>query len=297
MLCTILLALSAAVATPTRLSPAHPVPRSPDTQEQTANNPQGTESSPLFVKVLAAPKTAEETADDRQTRHDQSSANWWMVKLTAAVFFVGVIQAIVFGLQARRLKETIKKMDQIAGGQTKDTRDAITQAARSAGAVEQVAAGLQERARQELRAYICVVVGEAIFQERTKNLRFSTHPFMINKGATPAHNVRYRAAAEIRPVPLPADFTFPLPQRDSGPMVVGPDQSIQMGALVENEVPDEQVEQIKSGLGGRGLYTWGVITYDDVFGGKHETEFAIHVIWLHDARNYGWFQSGHNRAT
>src|SRR5260370_6525516 len=68
-----------------------PQPPSQSAQQQSAPDQRGTENSPVVVKVLAAPKSEEETAEDKAERKDVSSANWWMVRLTAAIGFIGIV--------------------------------------------------------------------------------------------------------------------------------------------------------------------------------------------------------------
>ena len=62
-----------------------------------------------------------------------------MVGLTAVIAAIGIVQAAVFGIQARRLRQTIEKMDKIAADQTRDVRDSIAQATRAAAAMEGIA--------------------------------------------------------------------------------------------------------------------------------------------------------------
>jgi len=116
-----------------------------------------------------------------------------------------------------------------------------------------------------MRAYLTVIIGGGLYQERNKNLKFEGRPILINTGQTPARKVGYRASAAILPVELPEDFSFPLPAKSAGASVIGPQQSNIMFAVVESFVPDQDVEVIKSGKDNRALYVWGVVTYEDFF--------------------------------
>jgi hypothetical protein len=150
---------------------------------------------------------------------------------------------------------------------------------------------------QQMRAYICVVIGHAVFQERTKNLRFQAFPSIVNAGLTPAHKVSFKAAAAILPVPLPEDFDFPLPQATSGASVVGPRQNITVSPLVDGFVDDAEVEVIKSGQG-KALYTWGVFTYQDIFGNTRYTKFGQIYTWLADGKTvWGYYTDRHNDSS
>jgi MFS superfamily sulfate permease-like transporter len=150
------LAMACAIAVASQSQPAgRPAPRRNPSQQQQSRSAQqpsevdqrGTENSPIVVKVLPAPKTPEEAAQERAARNDLSAANWWMVRLTGLIFFIGALQTLVFWIQATRLKKTIEKMDEIATGQTKDMRDSINAAARAADAMEGVAESLAQNVR------------------------------------------------------------------------------------------------------------------------------------------------------
>lgn len=282
-------------------------------RDQAAANQRGTEQSPIVVKVLPTPKTNEETVQEQQNRQDQSSANWWMVKLTFAIGLITLVQLFVFGLQARRLRQTILKMEEIANSQGEDMKASIAQAVRSAAAMERVAADmaisskaatesvatLKERTAQQMRAYLTVIIGTGVYQERNKNVKFSGNPTLINTGHTPARNVGYRASAAILPIDLPETFTFPLPTKAIGASVIGPQQSNVIGAVVESFVPDQDVKVIKSGIGHTALYVWGVVTYEDVFGEPHQTEFCQMLTWLGDEKQtvFGFYTPRHNDVT
>jgi hypothetical protein len=95
---------------------------------------------PLLALLLAMPLVAESQSNP------SGSADWWMVRLTAGIVSIAAIQTIVFGLQAHRLKQTIDKMDEIAGDQTKDVRNSIAQATRAAQAMEQIATSMSQNA-------------------------------------------------------------------------------------------------------------------------------------------------------
>src|SRR5690242_4569432 len=97
-------------ATPTPATkPSQPKQPAASGHQQSPTHERGSEQSPVVVKVLPPVKTKEEIAKDQAKDVDQSSANWWMVRLTGAIVFVGCVQTIVFWVQARRLKQTIDK--------------------------------------------------------------------------------------------------------------------------------------------------------------------------------------------
>jgi hypothetical protein len=167
----------------------------------------------------------------------------------------------------------------------------------SANAAQQSVATLRERTAMQMRAYVSVVVGAAIFQDRDRQLRFEAKPVMVNNGNTPAHNVGFWAGSAILPVPLPDNFDFPLTGERRGAAPLGPHQTFIMSAVVPEYVNDAEIEPIKRG-NGRALAVWGMVTYRDVFGEERETRFGQIITWLRDDSNItGHYTEQHNDAT
>jgi hypothetical protein len=129
------------------------------TQQAASPEQRGSEDHPVVVKVLPAEKTAEERAQEQHDRSDKSSADWWLIRLTGALAFVGIlqfaaliVQAIVFRVQATALRESVDLTRNIADRQERDMRDSITEAARAATAMRDVAEAAQISANAAQRA-------------------------------------------------------------------------------------------------------------------------------------------------
>ncbi len=97
-------------------------------QQATKPEERGTEQAPLVIKVLPPLNEHEKSATEKQERQDKSESDWWLVKLTGVLAAIGVMQLIVFGFQARRLRQTVEEM-KIA---TKATEKAAKAAEQSA---------------------------------------------------------------------------------------------------------------------------------------------------------------------
>jgi hypothetical protein len=121
-----------------------------------------------------------------------------------------------------------------------------------------------ETTRAQLRAYLAVVVGSAVFQD-DKN-KFEAKPAILNNGQTPAYNVRYRIKADILTDSVAIGYTFTeppdVPKSQSS---VGPNENRQMSAILTHNVLASEIEDIKRGKG-KAMWVWGVVHYDDVFG-------------------------------
>jgi hypothetical protein len=246
-------------------------------------------STQPLVTIAQRQNSGSETHDQRPNRNQWISKFFCDVKIgdLAVAFFIYCL-VIVAGLQARRLRETVEGMSVQSG----DIKQSVAEAARSASAMETVAKHIEvsakaatdsvaigkERSAAQMRAYLTVLVGGAIYQERDKNLKFEGKPILANTGHTPAHKVSYSANAQILPVPLPTDFTFPVSSHRTGSGLLGPQQKFILNAVALDYVADDEVGNIKLGKG-RALYVWGDVTYEDIFGERHFTNFCQRLLW------------------
>lgn len=268
------------VSTPTPAKASQPQKhRVTDAQQQTEDDQRGTEKLPLFVKTIPALKTKEEAAQESQDRANRTANDRELVNLTARyvvftglIMAIGVLQLVVFGYQSIQLTKTVKA----AGEQSEAMERYIGQATRSADAMENIANVIESGNKAIIRAYLSVVIGGAVYQERNDGVKFEGKPTLVNTGSTPAKNVKIRIAAEIVPYAQAETFAYPLPQEIAkAPAVTAPHQNYILSAIVKGFVPDADVPDIKHGREGKGALTvWGTVTYDDIFGQSHTTKFA-----------------------
>ena len=283
------------------------------TQSNSANQPanpdqRGTEKLPLVIKQVPTPKTNVEAAEEAKDREEKAANDRKLVEFTgrlvlatAVLAIIGFFQLIVFGLQARRLRQTVE-----AGAeQSRAMERSIAEANRLASAMENVAKDIavsskaaaesviavRERTAQQMRAYLCVIVGSGTFQDRANNLKFVASPTLINCGHTPAYKVSYKAKAAILPVPLPDEAV--------GGSVLGPQQNATLHGIVDDFCADEEVEDIKVGAQGKVLYIWGIVNYKDVFGESHFTKFCQTVNFIRigaENKVTGFYIARHDEA-
>jgi hypothetical protein len=287
-------------------------------QTKPAPDQRGTEATPLVAKVIMPQKTQKETAQDAEDREEKTSSDRWMVVLTGAIVFVGFIQTAVFGIQAAQLRATVRKMDEVATGQTRDMQDSIKEATRAASAMEGVAASMAINAAQivesvatskeiaarqkvlgemQLRSYLSVIIGGGFYQDRAKGNYFQGTAALVNQGHTPATKVVHRTRAAILPVPLADDFVLPaLPEKGAGESMMGPQQNRVLSSAFLDFCADDEVEDIKKGLS-RGLYFWGEVTYEDAFGQNRVTTFCHLLTWRPDGKSWGYYTPNRNTAT
>jgi hypothetical protein len=257
----------------------------------------------------------------------KEQAKWWVPPPPWDIYWptIGLVLASGFAVRAalktlrainsqvEEMRETGKQTDKLIAeniAQSTSMQQSVAEATRLASAMEAVSkeiavsakaatesvAALKERTAKQMRAYLTVVFGSGVPQERQKQLRFEAKPALINAGHTPAHNVRYQARAEILPVPLPEDFAFPLTGEFVGGALIGPQQNVIISAVVDDYCDDGEIEDIKTGKG-KVLYIWGIVMYTDVFGEDHYTKFCQSTLFTTDGKVFGFFLPKHNEAT
>jgi len=161
---------------------------------------------------------------------------------------------------------------------------------------------MKDTAKRQLRAYLTVTIGSAIYQERRSaedggDLKFESDPHLVNTGQTPARKIQFKARAEILPSPLPVGINLAEGMDEGvGYSMLGPRQNATMTAIVSGFCQDSEVEVIKRGTGAQALYVWGLITYEDVFGDAHHTRFCQRIFWDLKDNVRGHYVPGRNDA-
>lgn len=170
--------------------------------------------------------------------------------------------------------------------------------ARAAKATEASVEAGRDTAKRQLRAYLAVVIGGGVYQDREKNLRFEGKPLMINTGQTPAHKIRFITRAAILPIPLPKEADLPETGSDSvGETTLGSQQNGSMSGIVDGFSHDNEVDGVKQMTGGKALFVWGRFTYEDVFGESHYTRFCQQLFWDGQGNVRGFYTPGRNEST
>jgi hypothetical protein len=139
---------------------------SASTQEPAPAGQRGTEQSPLIVKTLPTVKTQAETDQDTEDRRQKTANDRRLVIFTGVLAVAAILQLFVYGYQAKKLRETVES----AGEQAEAMERHIGEAARSANAMEDIAAKIETGNQAVMRAYLTVVIGGALFQERREGM-------------------------------------------------------------------------------------------------------------------------------
>ena len=194
----------------------------------------------------------------------------------------------------------------LAKTQAKDMKISLRIADQSANAMEKVANATKNNAvlmqgilSKQMRAYLAVDIGQAVYQDQ--NLRFGSSPVLTNTGFTPAKNVSFRVMADVLPIKLPENFQFAdFGEKQINDASLAPRQQFVIHGVVKNKFPDDEVQAIMEG-NERRLFVWGTVTYDDVFGGSWETNFCHTYTFFKDGdgrmRPNGFYHPKHNSST
>ena len=280
------------------------------TQLQPPSTPS---SPPVVVQVQQPQKSAEEIAGEKEDREARNAKDRATLEVNRRLVTIGTWQLIVFGLQlvvfgyqAYMLRKTVDS----ANKQSQDMRDSIRESARAATALEALGtnvaasasaaadsvATMKERTALQLRAYVTALIGSGYFQDRDRHFKFGGCPTLLNSGNTPALNARHNAKAGIFAVPLPQDLVLPEVGRLPAGGVIAPHQTTTIGGIVDDYVPDNEVEEVKAGVN-RAVYVWGRVVYEDVLGEEHTTEFCQQLIFTPDGKVTGFYVAGRNKIT
>lgn len=200
-----------------------------------------------------------------------------------------------------------QRLGELALEQGEAMDKSIAEAARATEATASIAKATTDNAalmqgilHKQMRAYISVEAGLPLYQD--ENIRFQGKPVLTNTGFTPARNVSYHAMAAVLDTHLRDDYVFERFGNASGnDTTLSPRQSITINnAIVRERHPDNEVEGIMSGQARR-LYVWGVVQYEDIFGGKWETNFCFNYTFFRDGKGdllwSSFIFNRHNSAT
>lgn len=298
LLCVLVIAIAALgqpnPPAPTPSKVAQPNPQNPaSTNQRSGADQRGSEHYPIFVKNIPTPKTDAEAEQERKDREQKSANDWHLVWFNGILAAVALLQLLVYSYQAYKLRQTVDAGEK----QSEAMERHITEAGRSATAMEGIAEVIQRGNKAITRAYLTVLIGQASFQERRgpgqNDLKFEARPVLQNTGNTPAKKIVIRIKAAI--LPISEDVEMPTPEEAAARKgsTIGAHQSATMTGTVGEFVPYDEVPLIKEGFP-KALHVWGLVTYEDVFGDPHTTRFGQVLWWQPDNSIFGLYLDGYN---
>jgi hypothetical protein len=269
------------------------------------DEPRGTASAPIFVQSIPGPQSEFDSAHFQYERQEKPALDRRLTISTEFLAFFTLVLAIFTALMWVATYKLAKHAKTTGDDQSTKMAASIAEATRASAAQEGLVRATVDNAqfmqgvmRKQMRAYLIVESNGGFYQDATK--RFEVKPKLSNSGFTPAIGMTYWALAAILPFPLPSGHVLPINHSPaSNLMDLGPRQSLELNAVVDTRVPDNEVEDIRNGFSRR-VYVWGVVSYADVFGDQHLTEFCHSIYWIgpDDAKLIGGtYEFNRNKTT
>jgi len=146
----------------------------------------------------------------------------------------------------------------------------------------------ERHSERELRAYL-VIKGKDFREQSPEHEKFVHHLEIRNTGKTPAHRVSVESVTCVLDYPLPKDFDFPITASGTNPsvMTLGTGEPAGHESFADEPLSAEELLRIKSEGSGRRLYTYGTITYTDVFERDRYTNFCHYYLWRTERKEDG----------
>jgi hypothetical protein len=189
-----------------------PHPNTQQAQQQPQADKRGTLDSPFVVKPLPAEKNQQEADEDARDKSEKRWNDRITIFVAIATAVILILQLIVFGLQARRLRQTIEAMKKIGADQSRDMQASIAVAKEAAEAAMK-AARISEIALESAETPYLYPIVRQFSKEDGDGSPFS-YAFE-NFGRSPAI-VREIYDGSIVSRGLPAVIGFPPPQSNLG---------------------------------------------------------------------------------
>jgi len=220
--------------------------------------------SPLVVKTYTQKSDGEIAAED-QERRERSNTDWWTIRIGIATIFILLVQTIVFGVQAIRLKQTVKTMNQIANEQRQDVAASLAISDRGAGATERAVDRMRESAIFEMRAYVFLQLIQFKWHvEKDETIGYVFSLLWKNSGKTATKDMQTNVVFDLREGLIDANFDFV--QATSGTIghaFIAPGEPAGGGPV--KFLKESDMKDIKDGR--KFFYIYGRAKYFDVFDG------------------------------
>lgn len=238
-----------------------------NTHNKTQTDQRGTDKQPISVKIITTQKSQEESEKEEKERERKVTVDKVTIGIGVVQCLLFFMQLVVFGLQAKRLQETVSEMQEAKW----ISRETANTGIRAAMAAEDTVELMRDNSKKQLRPYVSVTMKE--HPDINSPLDMRAILIFKNCGQTPAYNVYIWEKMELAPYPA-ADKLFVRPAITfaHGVNILDP------GA--EREVVCYRRPLIKEnweGIVGKGnkLYVWGEVTYSDIFNVDRRRKFRL----------------------
>jgi hypothetical protein len=156
---------------------------------------------------------------------------------------------------------------------------------------------MRRTAHRQLRAYIVASATDVDIRGPENEVSVSFVISIKNTGQTPAHELSVVSRTRLLeyPIKMPFDFTLRAAE-DPSRTVLGAGEKIESESPAEKPFTGDEMMRAKNRDGGYRIYTWGNVTYRDVFGRKRYTNFCSSLIFI-DREAVAHASEHHNDAS
>jgi hypothetical protein len=236
------------------------------TPTEVTKNQRDTLQAPFTVQILTPVEVNAHTQKDEENQFKKGLNDWGIPIFTGVSTLIFLAQLLVFGLQARRLKETVVAMKEIDQGQSVKVAESIAQSTRAANAMKALSYTAKETAERQLRAYI--FIENAWIKQVAGNHAWKIRYKLKNSGQTPASKVTVIDVAQGVAMPF-SDLPFPRDSTYFGAMAPNGDFIDCVTEKIEFVSFADLTNELKA------LVLVGKITYEDAFGESRWTTFCF----------------------
>ena len=138
----------------------------------------------------------------------------------------------------------------------------------------------EKTAERQLRAYIVVSAKGIDIRGPENEVSVSVQIGVKNTGQTPAHALAIVSKTELlaHPIKMPFDFSLELGP-DASRSILGAGEYIESDSKPAKPFDGNEMMVAKEPEAGARIYTWGTVTYRDVFGHPQWTNFCSSLIF------------------
>lgn len=284
-------------------------PEASQPSESPQTDHHGAEQSPSVVKESPPLNAQPEAAQSAPQTNEESSPEWRSPEGVIAIFTVvlaviAALQLIVFGLQARRLRQTVDAMKESERRQSGDTNRLITATNTSAAATEKaaeatnIATDAAKEANQlttklfmaEQRPWVSAPIIEvaAVRVEENGWRTFTLKFVLLNTGRAPAHMVSIHTKGfniTAGGYNIGKELTDLLKERVTSRKIPWPDFIMLFPNQPMELHPEVSIDPTNGAGGEKPKVIWplvvGFVDYTYVLDGEHhQTSFGIRLSFI-----------------
>ena len=157
---------------------------------------------------------------------------------------------------------------------------------------------MRRTGQRQVRAYIIAGATDVSMQGPKDAVTISAKITIRNTGQTPARDVSIVSKTDLLEHPLKLPFDFALGRgADPSRSVLGAGRDAESTSSAERPFNADEMTRARNREGGSRIYTWGSVTYRDVFGRKHYTHFCSSLLFAEDGKPVAHASEHHNDAS